>query len=221
MNLFYLAIIFQLSCIKESETIEFPDEIEPIEEMRAEAPVGTEANPYPEEFNLVSGDENHYAWVHLRGYIHIDMSQSWSAIRDDRVYINQRSMASEGSGYIVEEISSEQYDYVYSIDNTVKDAITVKFQTEWRHLAIEGTKESPEHVGIRWQKVEGAEGIIDLLEGSVQILPVADGRKDVVEVQVIEHLTALLDQEDNAIEYVEDLYQRWVLVSHGSDIPIY
>jgi hypothetical protein len=225
MKYFYLAIVFQVSCIKEAEPIDFPDGIEPIEDIRVDAPQGSDSNPYPETFNLTSGDEEEYGWAHLSGYIHIDMAQAWEAIRDDSVYINQRSMVNEGSGYIVEEVPSPEYDYVYSIDNTVKDAnfpaITVEFQTEWRHLAVKGSKEAPEHVGIRWQKVSGAEGIIDLIEGSVQILPVADGRKGVVEVQVIEHLTALIDQENNAIEFVEDLYERWVLVAHGSDIPTY
>ena len=40
---------------------------------------------------------------------------------------------------------------------------------------------------------------------------------DVVEVQIIEHLSAAQDQEENAVQYVLDLYERWRLAVRGDD----
>ena len=67
----------------------------------------------------------------------------------------------------------------------------------------------------RWQKTEGT-GFISLLQGSVLFFPPEDGR-DVVEVQIIEHLVAARDQEGNAVQYVLDLYERWRLSVRGED----
>ena len=49
---------------------------------------------------------------------------------------------------------------------------------------------------------------IESLEGSIVLLSVKD-EPNVTEVQIIEHLSALMDQEDNAIDYVTGLYERW------------
>jgi len=209
-------LVLFCACQEETEPVEFPDVIEPIEEIRVEAPAGTSSQPYPEEYTVLSGDEGDYAWVHLRGYIHTDMAQAWTAIRNPDVYINQRNVAE----YSVEESSSELYDYIFLVHNRVEDIVDVEFDNEWRHAAVDGTKDAPERVAVRWQKINGTE-FIPLLDGSIQILPVADGRKDIVEVQVIEHLGATLDQEANALQYVTDLYERWQLVAHGEEIPVY
>ena len=213
---FAIGLILSVGCTQESASVVFPDVIEPIEEMKASAPEGTASNPYPEEFNLITEDEESYAWGHLRGYLHTDMAQAWAAIRSDLVYVNHRSVTE----YSVEEQNSEEYDYVFLVHNFVEDLVDVEFDIEWRHAAVDGTTDAPERVAIRWQKIEGTQ-FIEMLEGSVQILAVPDGRKDVVEIQVIQHMTATLDQEENIIQYLSDLYERWQLVVHGEDIPIY
>ena len=208
------AISFGVACTEEESSSSFPDIIEPLEELRIEAPEGTAADPYPEEFVLLSADEGEYAWVHLRGYIKTDMAQAWSAIRSDQVYINHRSVTE----YSVEELDLPEYDYAYLVHNFSENIVDVEFDNEWRHAAVEGTVDSPERVAIRWQKIAGTE-FIQMMEGSIQI--VATAKKDVVEVQVIEHLTATLDQEGKIIEFVSDLYERWRLYVHGEDLPDY
>ena len=52
---------------------------------------------------------------------------------------------------------------------------------------------------------------IQALEGSIQIIQIEeDGLDfDVVEVQVIDHLTATLNQEENAKNYIDGLWERW------------
>ena len=209
-------ISWMVSCVPDSEPQEFPDVIEPIEEMKVDVPNASEDELYPQEYNLNSGDEEDYAWVHLRGYIHSDMSSAWDAIRDPQVYINHRTVTE----YDVTDLESNEYDYRFQVYNFVEDIVDVEFDTEWRHAALDGTIESPSRVGVRWQKISGTEFIASL-DGSIQILPVPDGRKDVVEIQIIEHLSATLNQEENAIQYVEDVYERWALVVQGEEIPSY
>lgn len=204
------------ACTKQEETVEFVAALEPIEEISIEAPQGSSSESFPEDYTLASGDEGDYAWVHLRGYIQADMSTVWEALRNDLVYVNQRN----ASSYTIETIESDEFDYVFVEHNEVENVVTVEFANEWRHLAIEGTKDAPEKVVARWQKISGTE-FITALDGSIQILAVDNQRKDVVEVQVIEHLSAYLDPEGEAKTYVTDLFERWVLVSHGEDIPSY
>ncbi len=212
-----MILLFALACTDSKEITEFPDVLEPLEEIRVEGPIGTIDEPYPETYELLSGDEGEYGWVHLRGYIHGDITTVWDGLRDDLVYVNQR----ETSSYEITELDSEIYDYVYQVHNEVENIVTVEFTNEWRHAATEGTKDSPEEITVRWQKIEGTE-FIEALEGSVQILPVSDEtRKDVVEVQVIEHISAMMDQEESARIFVEDMYERWMLVTHGDAIPEY
>ena len=206
-----------LACTSSKENTDFPDILEPIEELKIEPPVGTADEPYPESYEVISGDTGEYGWVHLRGYIHGDISSVWEALRDDLVYVNQR----ETTTYVVSELDSDIYDYVYQVENEVENIVTVEFTNEWRHAATEGSKDSPQEITVRWQKIEGTE-FIAALEGSVRILPVEDeARKDVVEVQVIEHITATMDQEGSARVFVEDMYERWMLVTHEEDIPEY
>ena len=84
----------------------------------------------------------------------------------------------------------------------------MEFENEWRHGSLENRDGNVERVGVRWQKISGTE-FIQSLEGSIQILAIDDAEMDVVEVQVIEHLTATLNQEDNAKSYIDGLWERW------------
>ena len=46
-----------ISCVPDSEPQDFPDVIEPIEEMKVEVPNASGDELYPQEYNLSSGDE--------------------------------------------------------------------------------------------------------------------------------------------------------------------
>ena len=117
-------------------------------------------------------------------------------------------------------MDSEDYDYIFLVDNVVQDILPVEFTNEWRHVGHHNiNKEEISDVVVRWQKIEGTE-FIQLLEGSVEIIPV-DGEDSIVEIRIIEHLKATLDQEANAIEFVTDMAERWRLVGHGEPIPDY
>jgi hypothetical protein len=191
---------------------EFPSVLEPLEEIRVGLPEGDD---YPEEIELLSEDGEEYAWVHARGYLHLSLDDAWTALRNDLVYVNQRTVES----YSVTEVDSEEYDYIYIVENQVQDIVPVEFTNEWRHVGNLDEKGDVSDVVVRWQKIEGTD-FIQLMEGSVEILPV-EGEYEVVEIRIIEHLKATLDQEDNAVEFVTDMAERWRLVGQGQSIPQY
>ena len=84
-------------------------------------------------------------------------------------------------------------------------------------MGIWNDKSEVTDVIVRWQKTDGTD-FIQLIGGSVEILPV-EGEDSVVEIRIIEHLKATLDQEANAIEFVTDMAERWRLVGHSQPIP--
>ena len=191
---------------------EFPKILEPLEEIRVDHPDGDD---YPEEIALLSGDGDDYAWAHARGYLHLSIEDAWAALRNDLVYVNQRDV----TNYTVTELESDEFDYIFLVDNEVQDVLPVEFTNEWRHVGHQNEKEEIADVVVRWQKIEGTD-FIQLLEGSVEIIPI-DGEEGVVEIRIIEHLKATLDQEANAVEFVRDMAERWRLVGHGEPIPSY
>ena len=198
-----------IACAGTKSETPFPDGLEPLEELMVELPPPTSED----RVAWASGDEGDYAWVHLRGLLSTDIDGAWSALRQPEVFIDMRKIAD----YTIEEVEDPAYDYVYNVHNVVHDIVTVEFDVQWRHGG-ERIDDQLSRVGVRWQKVAGTD-FIAALQGSVQILPVEGS--ELVEVQVIEHLTATLDQEDNAIQYVTDLYERWNAVVNGDPLPTY
>ena len=198
------------ACTGAEKATPFPDGLEPLEELVVDAP------PPSSEDAVIwqSGDEGDYAWIHLRGFVNADVDSAWSALREPEVFIDMRKIAD----YTIDEVPDPTYEYVYDVHNVVHDIVTVEFDVQWRHGA-ERNDDELSRVGVRWQKVAGTEFIASL-QGSVQILPV-EGNPSLSEVQVIEHLTATMDQEENAIQYVTDMYERWVAVVNGDPLPTY
>ena len=206
-------LLLMLACIQEKSTaVEFPTILEPLEDIVAPLPDG---DGYPELIEVRSEDSDEYASVHARGYLHLTLEEAWEALRDDLVYVNQRTV----TRYTVEQPESQIYDYVFVVNNEVDDLVTVEFTNEWRHYGNLNDKSEVTDVIVRWQKTDGTD-FIQLIDGSVEIIPV-DGEDSVVEIRIIEHLKATLDQEANAIEFVTDMAERWRLVGHGEPIPEY
>lgn len=198
----FLFAMLGVAC-SNNKTIAFPDGLEPLEEIRVDAPVGTSSNPFPEEINWISGDEGDYGWIHARGYLKVSPDLAWEKLREPTVFVDIDKVAE----YSVEEKNSDQYDYVFVVSNLVEDVVDVEFDVEWRHGVVDGDIDDAQMVGVRWQKINGTD-FIESLEGSVVILSVKD-EPNVAEIQVIEHLSALMDQEENAIDFVTGLYERW------------
>ena len=209
------------ACLNNDIKHAFPEGLEALDELKVSPPSGDDSNSYPQELNLLSGgDDEEYAWVHAAGYLHGEITTVWEWIRDEEIYVNLR----EVTEYSVTEQNSDSYDYVYLVHNIVEDIITVEFDLEWRHGSFSGDVEAPESVAIRWQKTEGTEHI-GLLEGSLQLFPVENDQgtaaEDVVEVQFVYHLTSTLDQEENAVNYINDVFERWHAAVNGLSMPEY
>ena len=197
------------SACSEEVKLEFPEGLEPLEEISVDLPAGTSAEPYPQELNFASGETDDYAWAHARGYLHQDLLSAWGKMRTPEVYVDMN----EVTAFTVDEVSNDQYDYVFVVHNIVDNIITVEFDVEWRHGAASGDVNDPGIVAIRWQKTEGTDHI-GLLQGSLQFFPVNDEAgepiEDILEVQFIYHLKATLDQAENSIRTVSDIYSRWL-----------
>ena len=202
--------IFVFSACNTETKLEFPEGLAPLQEMQVELPIGSSTEPYPQEINLISETTEEYTWVQARGYLHQDLLSGWTKIRDPEVYVD----INEVTTYTVDEVSSDLYDYVFVVHNEVEDIITVNFDTEWRHGALSGDISDPQGVAIRWQKTEGTNHI-SLLEGSLQFFPVEDDAgetvENIIEVQFVYHLAATLEQEESAVQFVTDVYERWRL----------
>ena len=67
--------------------------------------------------------------------------------RNDLVYVNQRDVAE----YTVTEIDSDEYDYIFVVDNKVQDIVPVEFTNEWRHVGNLDDKAEVSDVVAFWQ----------------------------------------------------------------------
>ena len=204
-------------CFLEQKEIDVPPGLEALDVMKIESPhsLGVES------FHSISGEATDpqgeaYGWAQGRGYLHGSIEQVWAAIREPEVYIN----LGEVTSYEIEELSSSQYDYLFRVWNYVENIVTVEFENEWRHGVTLGSVVEPEQVAIRWEKTSGTEFILSL-NGSIKLIDqgaLEDGTP-VTEIQVIEHLQSTLDQETNALNYVDGLWLRWQAAIHGNEIP--
>ena len=197
----FFCACFGMGCVEEEIKASFPDGLQPLSEMRIDVP----SEGYEEE-NWISSsqDEGDYAWAQGRGYIHGSIDDVWERLRLPEVFINHDEVVE----YHITNVVPPEYDYHFIAYNRSENIVDVEFENEWRHGALENRNGNIERVGVRWQKISGTE-FIQSLEGSIQILAIDNAEIDVVEVQVIEHLTATLNQEDNAKAYIDGLWERW------------
>lgn len=196
-----LPLLLLSACFGSGET-PFPDGVAPLEPMVIDPPADL-----AEDFVLHLEEGEEYTWGHLRGYIHGPLSRVWQAYQDDAVVVNRRRVAR----WEAREGVEPEYDFSMALDVLVEDIIDVEYTLNWRHGAV-GPVEDPEKVSMRWQKTEGS-NLIDLLEGSVLLLPTDD--PDITEVQMIEHLKAPLTSPDEIEELLGDVYADARDHTHG------
>jgi len=194
-----------LACQKDIIT-EFPDGLEPLEDTLAVSA------PTDESANSTSGTDDDYSWAHLAGTVNGELSDAKACLEVTEVMVDRRSV----SEWDRTEASDPAYDFSIEIWNFVEDILDVEFTNAWRHSIVEDPTYT-EVLAARWQKIEGSD-FLPLLTGSILILPVDDG---VLEVQIIEHLDALIDPEETALQTVEDYYADIRACVHGEDLPSY
>ena len=184
------------------ETPVLSTSVSPIEENIAPDPMG-------EELQLISGTEvDGYGWVHAKAILPVDIGVAWEALRSDQVHVDH----AEVTEYSITDVQDEDYDYRFLVHNYVENITTVEFDLDWRHAANDF--DNPKQVGVRWQKISGTEFIMRL-EGSILI----EAHEEGVQVNIIEHIDAVLTPEEKAVAYVTGLHTRWRAYVLGEEMP--
>ena len=65
------------------------------------------------------------------------------------------------SQYTVTEVDSDEYDYIFVVDNKVQDIVPVEFTNEWRHVGNLDDKDDVSDVVAFWQRTENRVYSID------------------------------------------------------------
>lgn len=201
------------ACGGKSETTEFPEGLEPLEDMKADYPDGRTGDSWPETLNVVSGDDEDYAWSHACGYIAAPIAEVWAAFAEPDNVVDRRRVQEWDVTWDVEE----GYDVSFELANTSYDIVTVEFDIDWREGVVDGTVDDPSTVGLRWQKVSGTD-LIDLLEGSAVLQEMDD---ETTAVEMIEHLETIGSDSTDTEAYLSDLFASVVAVVHGEALPTY
>jgi len=193
----------------------FPAGLGPLEANKASYPSGSN---YPEQLSCKSGmDEEEefgeYTWVHCKTYVHNPIADVYAAYQVPRVVADRRAI----DNMVVEWDVEPEYDHSYLISNTVHDLITVEFDVNWRHGALDGEVEAPQEVGSRWQKTFGSE-VIELLRGSLYTHAVEE---DVTGVEIIFHQRSMQEDEPLMMDYLNDLQADILAESSGESLPSY
>lgn len=208
----WLMTLALTACFGSSFT-EFPDGLEPLEEIAFPARPMTEGVP-AEAMELVTGrNDDGVLWGHLRGYVHAPLDEVWLAYQQPEVVVDRRRVFA----YTAREGVEPDYDFSMAIDQVVRDIITVEYTLTWRHGAV-GDPADPDKVAMRWQKTSGS-NLIEVLRGSVVLLPT--GFDGITEVQSIEHLRAPLTSTDEIEGLLTDVWTDTLAFVHGQELPVY
>ena len=201
MNLMCASLI--CGCVENDKPKSFSEGLQPLSDIYVDLPVHTN---FEEVWNSTSENEGDYAWAHGRGFLRGSIDVVWQRLRSADVFINHEEVIE----YRITNVAPTEYDYHFIAYNRSENIVEVEFENEWCHGALESRDGQIERVGVRWQKISGTD-FIQSLEGSIQIIRIEDDNLDfdVVEVQVIEHLTATINQEENAKNYIDGLWERW------------
>lgn len=195
----------------------FPPGLSPLEDCAAQAPDPDASGALPETFNLVIQDDRDPPWLHLHGYVHASVADTWAALQVTEVNVDRRSV----SEWSVQDFNNPDWDYApnYLISNLVEEVIDIEFDIEWRHGLVEGTDADPALVAIRYELLDG-DIFLPLLTGSILLNPAADD-PSVTEIQLVETIDAARDPAGQAAQYTQDLFNEVVATVHGEALPTY
>ncbi len=211
-----LAVLSISGClIQGTESTPFPPGLDPVSENEAPAP-GAEGE-YPEDFSIITGrgdDGNEdYVWVNMRGYVHAPAADVWTIMQDPMVVSDRRNSDKQTVSYDVEP----EYSLSFEIHYVEERLLTVEWDEHWRYGAIEGTFEEPVEAVIRFQKVFGSD-FIDFIEGSMSARQISE---NITEIGMVEHVSALQEDQDVSARYAQDVFENIVAVANGEPLPEY
>ena len=208
-----LLALLLAGCFGTEETM-FPDGLEPLEENTLAPPMGTADDPFPEEYVLEGTEGRRYDTLLGRGYIQAPLADVWAAYQNPAVGADRRTSPDWSST----PLEDPEYDASYVVHHVTTEIVTVEWDVTWRHGLVEGTAEAPELVAIRWQKTDGST-LISVIEGSLILRPAGDG--SVTELELAYHASATGAGLDSFTQYMRDVYDDAVAVTHGDPLPTY
>lgn len=210
---FALIALGALAACQGTETTPFPPGLEPLEENTAEPPASTPDDPFPEAIEVVSGRTDDYVWAHSRMYFHATTDVVWAALGDPAVIVNRR----ESDTHRVTLDIEPEYEHSFQIHYLVDRLLTVEWDENWRYGIVESDETGPSLGAIRWQKVFGST-FIRLIEGSATVTRIDDA---ITEVEMIEHVDAIMADESDLAVYLRDLFSHVVARRNGDPLPEY
>ncbi|HJN74501.1 MAG TPA: hypothetical protein QGF58_11260 [Myxococcota bacterium] len=189
------------------------DELPPIPEGLRALEDNTASFPETESLNVLSGQEDDYDWVHAAGRIDAPLSEVWTAILVEDVFIDRRQV----DEWDITWDTEPEYDESCVLDNTVHDVITIEWVTAWREALVWGTEDDMELVAIRFEKIDGTD-VIERMVGSLHLVKLDD---DTTHWSYIEHLAAMRRDPEPLVVYVVDFYDETLLTLAGQELPDY
>lgn len=195
-------------------TTEFPPGLEPLEEVTASLPEPDAQGQWPETINFRSGHRGDLYWTHAAAYIHAPISLVWTAMQDPEVVVDRRAVAEYTWDYNVED----GYDVSFVVHDVVHNIITVRFDVTWRESVVEGMREEPRLVAMRFEKTYGTT-TIKLMRASIQLREAEE--PDVTVLLMAEHLDAVLASNELIESQARDLHASIVARLNGLPLPTY
>lgn len=170
------------------------------------------AEPSLGELTLASGEDTEadLYWAHARGNLDASPAEVWAALQDDAVVVDRR----EVDEWTYAEAPELGFDAAYTVENVVRDILTVRYTVTWLHEVQLGDETSPERVVVHWAKTDGTP-FIQLLEGTIELDPLPDGTTSLA---FVEHLRAPQRDEATLEQYLTDLFAD--LEAHLADEPL-
>lgn len=196
-----------------TEETPFPDGLEPLDENDLPGP-GTDADPYPEDYQLEGSHSGRYDLILGRGYIHAPVAAVWAAFQNPAVGADRRTSPTWTST----PLDDPDYDASFVVHHVANDIVTVEWDVTWRESVVTGSVEEPEIVALRWQKTDGST-LISVIEGSMVLRPVGDG--SITELELAYHANATGASLDSYLRYMRDIFDDAVAVTHGEPLPTY
>lgn len=191
-----------------------PPGLEPLEASLAPAPAAV-GSVLPEALNVVKGDRSEYGYAHGHGYIRAPIARVVAALRTPDALVDRRQVAE----WKVDHDTEPEFPVSFRVTNVVKDSrATVSWDARYRQGAIEGSQEAPE-VYVSRSELSSESFFMQVLRDSIVVRRVDD---QVTEIEMVRHLAAIFGMagKDDAEQYVNDVFDSLVALSHGEPLPI-
>lgn len=209
-----VALVLSLLCAcsggKDADTAPIPDTLAPLTDAVPDCPAGL-----TEGVTIASTREDDFFSAQSCGYVSAPFEDVVTAVQTPEVGIDRRKVVVDDCTITMD--ADATFPVSYDIDTVVVDLVTVEYTLAWRH-----DQGADGEWLTRW-KMTTDNDFVNLIEGSVvtEVAP-EDPSGDTVRVEVVEHIDAVLDsQEEQITTFLQDFYDSIVASAHGQPLPTY